>query len=90
MSAFTIRPINTGYVTTVPKEYLYHHSVAKYLKNIPDEAYSRSGYMILRSARQCYGSGEIDCSSSVLRYKVPRNKVSLRNDKEIGFQCLCH
>jgi glyoxylase-like metal-dependent hydrolase (beta-lactamase superfamily II) len=36
MPKFTIRPLNTGYVTTVPKEYLYHHSVTKYLPNIPD------------------------------------------------------
>jgi len=36
MSRLTIRPLNTGYVTTVPKEYLYHHSVAAYLKGIPD------------------------------------------------------
>jgi glyoxylase-like metal-dependent hydrolase (beta-lactamase superfamily II) len=36
MSNLTIRPINTGYVTTVPKEYLYHHSVLKYIKGIPD------------------------------------------------------
>ena len=36
MSALTIRPINTGFVTTVPKEYLYHHSVVNYYKNIPD------------------------------------------------------
>lgn len=32
----TIRPLNTGYVTTVPKEYLYHHSVVQYLPHIPD------------------------------------------------------
>ncbi len=36
MKKLTVRPINTGYVTTVPKEYLYHHSVAKYLPGIPD------------------------------------------------------
>jgi glyoxylase-like metal-dependent hydrolase (beta-lactamase superfamily II) len=36
MSRLTIRPLNTGYVTTVPKEYLYHHSVLKYVNNIPD------------------------------------------------------
>jgi hypothetical protein len=27
MNKLTVRPLNTGYVTTVPKEYLYHHSV---------------------------------------------------------------
>jgi len=32
----TVRPLNTGYVTTVPKEYLYHHSVVKFYDNIPD------------------------------------------------------
>lgn len=36
MSNLVIRPINTGYVTTIPKEYLYHHSVVKHVKNIPD------------------------------------------------------
>lgn len=36
MSKLTIRPINTGYVTTIPKDYLYHHSVVKYIKDIPD------------------------------------------------------
>jgi len=30
MSTYTIRPINTGFVTMVPKLYLYHHSVQKY------------------------------------------------------------
>ena len=32
-----IRPINTGFVTTIPKQYLYHHSVTKFLDYIPDE-----------------------------------------------------
>ena len=36
MPHLKIRPINTGYVTTIPKEYLYHHSVTKFLKNVPD------------------------------------------------------
>jgi len=36
MPNLKIRPINTGYVTTIPKEYLYHHSVTKYLPHIPD------------------------------------------------------
>lgn len=36
MPNLTVRPLNTGYVTTIPKEYLYHHSVVKYVKNIPD------------------------------------------------------
>lgn len=35
MNKPTVRPINTGFVTTVPKEYLYHHSVVKYY-DIPD------------------------------------------------------
>lgn len=33
----TIRPINTGFVTTIPKQYLYHHSTVSHLKGIPDE-----------------------------------------------------
>jgi len=36
MADLKIRPINTGFVTTVPKEYLYHHSVVKHVPNIPD------------------------------------------------------
>ena len=36
MPNLKIRPINTGYVTTIPKEYLYHHSVTKFLKDVPD------------------------------------------------------
>lgn len=36
MPNLTVRPINTGYVTTIPKEYLYHHSVVKHVKGIPD------------------------------------------------------
>lgn len=37
MAQLTIRPINTGYVTTIPKQYLYHHSVIKYYPDVPDE-----------------------------------------------------
>ncbi len=35
--SITIRPINTGYVTTYPKQYLYHHSTVPYLKNVSDD-----------------------------------------------------
>jgi len=37
MSMLTIRPINTGYIPTFPKQYHYHHSVHPYLKGIGDE-----------------------------------------------------
>ena len=37
MANFTIRPINTGYVPTYPKQYHYHHSVYKYIQGISDE-----------------------------------------------------
>jgi glyoxylase-like metal-dependent hydrolase (beta-lactamase superfamily II) len=30
----TIRPLNTGFVTTVPRHYLYHHSVIPY-RDVP-------------------------------------------------------
>lgn len=33
----TVRPINTGFVTTIPKQYLFHHSAVPYLKDVPDE-----------------------------------------------------
>ena len=36
MSSLTVRPINTGYVTTIPKEYLYHHSVTKFYPDVPN------------------------------------------------------
>lgn len=34
--SLTIRPINTGFVTTSPKQYLYHHSTHAYIKDISD------------------------------------------------------
>ncbi|MFZ7133176.1 MAG: N-acyl homoserine lactonase family protein [Eubacteriales bacterium] len=37
MTKLTVRPINTGYVTTIPKEYLYHHSVTKYYPEVSDQ-----------------------------------------------------
>lgn len=37
MGNFTIRPINTGYVTMIPNQYLYHHSVLKLRKNVSGE-----------------------------------------------------
>jgi glyoxylase-like metal-dependent hydrolase (beta-lactamase superfamily II) len=37
MSNLTIRPLNTGFVSTVPLQYHYHFSAAPYLKNIPNE-----------------------------------------------------
>ena len=36
MSNLTIRPLNTGFVPTVPLQYHYHFSAAPYLKNIPN------------------------------------------------------
>lgn len=36
MNNFKIRPINTGFVTMVPKLYLYHHSTVKYYPNASD------------------------------------------------------
>lgn len=32
----SIRPLNTGFVTTLPKQYMYHHSTVPYLRNVPD------------------------------------------------------
>lgn len=37
MSKLTVRPINTGYIPTYPKQYHYHHSVHKYYPDISDE-----------------------------------------------------
>ena len=37
MKSMTVRPINTGYVPTYPLQYHYHHSVAPFLKDIPNE-----------------------------------------------------
>lgn len=36
MSKLTIRPFNTGFVTTIPKQYLYHHSTVSSRPDIPD------------------------------------------------------
>jgi len=36
MANLTIRPINTGYVPTFPKQYHYHHSTHEYITNISD------------------------------------------------------
>ena len=37
MANWTVRPINTGFIPTYPKQYHYHHSVHPYIKNISDE-----------------------------------------------------
>lgn len=34
---YTIRPINTGYVTILPKQYLYHHSAVPFIPGISDD-----------------------------------------------------
>lgn len=36
MSSLTVRPINTGFIPTIPLQYHYHHSVAPYLKGVPE------------------------------------------------------
>lgn len=36
MTNLTIRPINTGFVTTVPRDYLFHHSVLPYVEGVED------------------------------------------------------
>jgi N-acyl homoserine lactone hydrolase len=37
MANLTVRPINTGYVPTYPKQYHYHHSTFKYRPNISED-----------------------------------------------------
>lgn len=37
MSNLTIRPINTGYVTMIPRQYLYHHSTLGFYPDASDE-----------------------------------------------------
>jgi len=37
MATLTIRPINTGYVPTFPKQYHYHHSTIEYIENVGDQ-----------------------------------------------------
>lgn len=48
MSNLTIRPLNTGFVTMIPKQYLYHHSVQKYYPMASDkeEEYPVFAYLI--------------------------------------------
>jgi glyoxylase-like metal-dependent hydrolase (beta-lactamase superfamily II) len=36
MGNLTVRPLNTGFVTTLPKSYLYHHSTLGSLKGVSD------------------------------------------------------
>lgn len=45
--ALTIRPINTGFVTTLPKQYMYHHSTLPYLKDVPDTRIEMPCYAFL-------------------------------------------
>ncbi len=37
MANLTVRPINTGYIPTFPKQYHYHHSTLEYIENISDQ-----------------------------------------------------
>ncbi len=37
MTKLTVRPINTGYVTSIKTQYWYHHSVIKYYPDATDE-----------------------------------------------------
>lgn len=37
MANLTVRPINTGYIPTYPKQYHFHHSVIEHLKDVSDE-----------------------------------------------------
>ena len=48
MGNLTIRPINTGYVTMIPKQYLYHHSTVKFYPNASDqeEEYPVFAYLV--------------------------------------------
>ena len=48
MGDLTIRPINTGYVTMIPKQYLYHHSTVKFYPNASDqeEEYPVFAYLV--------------------------------------------
>lgn len=48
MSNLTIRPINTGFVTMIPKQYLYHHSTVVYYPDASDreEEYPVFTYLV--------------------------------------------
>ena len=48
MSNLTIRPINTGFVTMIPKQYLYHHSTVAYYPDASDreEEYPVVTYLV--------------------------------------------
>lgn len=37
MAKYTIRPINTGFIPTYPKQYHFHHSIVKYYPQVGDE-----------------------------------------------------
>ena len=48
MSNLTIRPINTGFVTMIPKQYLYHHSTVAYYPDasVREEEYPVFTYLV--------------------------------------------
>ena len=48
MSTLRIRPVNTGFVTMIPKQYLYHHSVVKFYPEASDheEEYPVFTYLV--------------------------------------------
>lgn len=48
MNHLTIRPLNTGFVTMIPKQYLYHHSVAGFYPEASDveEEYPVFTYLV--------------------------------------------
>lgn len=48
VSNLTIRPINTGYVTMIPKQYLYHHSTQAFYPDASDreEEYPVFAYLV--------------------------------------------
>lgn len=63
MASFTVRPINTGFVPTYPKQYHYHHSVHAYIEGIKDEKeplpvltflLEGNGYRILVDTGMCW------------------------------------
>lgn len=45
--SLTIRPLNTGFVTTIPKQYLFHHSVHPYIKGIEDHRIEMPAFTFL-------------------------------------------
>ena len=71
MSNLTVRPINTGFVTMIPKQYLYHHSTVAFYPEASDqeEEYPVFTYLV-------EGGGKLLLVDTGMAYHRARRQVS--------------